>query len=104
MKSDKVIISRLYYEAKKRAKERNFEFTITKEDIVLPDVCPILGVKLESHDRVFGRNSYTLDRIDSTRGYVKGNVRVISWQANYIKSNLSLEQAENLLRYIKGEI
>lgn len=104
MKSDKVIISRLFYEAKKRSKERSLEFTITKDDIVLPTHCPILGIKLESHDNVFGRNSYTLDRIDSSKGYIPGNVRVISWQANYIKSNLSLEQAENLVRYIKGEL
>lgn len=84
------------------AKKRGLEFNITEEDLVLPDTCPIFGTKLN-----FGkdRTSYTkasVDRVDNTKGYVKGNVRIISWIANTRKGSMSIEHVENLLLYMRG--
>jgi hypothetical protein len=104
MKTDNHIISRLYYEARRRSKEFGLEFNITKDDIILPAVCPILGIPLQSHDKTFGRNSYSLDRIDPRKGYVKGNIRVISWQANRFKENFTEDQIERMLKYVRGEL
>lgn len=67
--------------------ERGEDFSIELEDIVVPDKCPILGIPLEYHRGVKQDNSYSLDRIDSSKGYVKGNVWVISLRANRIKND-----------------
>jgi len=100
----KAIRAALYYEAKKRAKQSGLDFNIDKDDIIIPDVCPILGIPLQKHRVKFGYDSYSLDRVDSTKGYVKGNVRVISWHANNLKRALTIEQIERMLQYMRGEI
>jgi DNA-directed RNA polymerase subunit M/transcription elongation factor TFIIS len=92
----------LLKKAKIRAKEAGREFTITEKDIDLPEYCPILGWKLEAHTGKVTKNNYTLDRIDNEKGYVPGNVKVISWYANYVKSHLTVEEVERLLAYMKG--
>lgn len=101
---DKDIQSYLYYMARKRAGASGVEFTIRPSDIDVVDVCPVMQVEMTRHRGQFQNNSYSLDRVDSTRGYVPGNVRVISWYANHMKSNMSLGQIERLLQYMKGEL
>jgi hypothetical protein len=46
-------------------------------------------------------NTPSLDKIIPSLGYVKGNVAVISWKANVMKSNLSIDMLESILSYIK---
>lgn len=80
---------------KQRAKERGIPFDITIDDLVLNEICPVLGVPLE----IYGDNQNrrpSFDRIRPERGYVKGNVRIISFQANRWKNDMTLEDA-NLL-------
>jgi hypothetical protein len=84
--------------AKYRAKKRNIEFSITESDLTVPHLCPILDIPLE-----FGGNLLTspsIDRIDNTKGYVKGNVRIISQRANALKSSLTKEQITRLYHYV----
>lgn len=95
------IVAYLIRGAKKRAKARGLDFDITPADIELIHTCPILGVPLKRHRGKMERNSYSLDRIDSSKGYVKGNVRIISWWANYLKEKLTLEQAKKLVEYME---
>lgn len=73
--------------AKKRAKKEEIPFNLLPEDIELPDVCPVLGIPLEINNKGMSNNSPTLDKIVPSLGYVKGNVRVISWLANRIKGD-----------------
>ena len=89
--------------AKSRAKRSNIEFDITKEDIIIPDKCPVLGVDLCLEHRKNKttkdlRKNYgpSIDRIDSTKRYVKGNVEVISLRANFLKSDSTLDELEKL--------
>lgn len=93
----------LYDAAKARARKSQLEFTIEICDIVIPEFCPVFGLKLEmlSEDK---NTSPSLDRVDNSKGYIPGNVRVISWKANKLKSNASLQEIEALYRYIKGEL
>lgn len=75
----------LFTHAKNRAKKRGIEFSLSKEDVYLPDQCPVLGTSFV----VRTQYAMSLDRIDSTKGYIKNNVQVISKKANTMKSNAS---------------
>jgi hypothetical protein len=81
--------------AKRRAKDKGLDFTIDKTDIDIPIICPILGIPIVKKVYTKGKstgptaNSASLDRIDNSKGYVKGNVRVISHKANTMKHNAS---------------
>jgi len=70
---------------------------------VLPTKCPILNIDLKYSSSSPGdplwQNSISLDRIDSNLGYVIGNVQIISFRANTIKNNASVEEIFNLFKY-----
>lgn len=85
--------------AKDRAKNKNIPFDILLEDIILPDVCPVLGIPLTRGAKTATDNSPTLDRIDSTKGYVKGNVHVISKRANTIKNCGTPDEHRRIYEY-----
>lgn len=97
------VASRLCSIAKQRSKKRNVEFSITKEDVIVPEFCPILGIKLKMNNGsgAGGKdNSYSLDRIDQSKGYIKGNVQVISHKANSMKFTASPEELINFAEWI----
>lgn len=88
------------------AKRRNIEFDLKYTDFEIPVFCPLLNIKLtylqESDGNCFSHAS--LDRIDNNKGYVKGNVIVISRLANSMKNEANFEQLEcfsnNILKLI----
>ena len=89
------------------AKKHGIPFTIDYDEIEQPEFCPVLGLKLNyKWGGVTGRNrdpsKATLDRVIPELGYVKGNVFVISWRANRLKNNMSIDELEKILNYIKG--
>lgn len=86
-----------------RAKARGLLFDLDLTDFVCPTHCPILGIPLVRATGVHTENSPTLDRVDTEKGYVKGNVCIISFRANRMKGALTVVQLERLLSYIKGE-
>ena len=57
--------------AKQRAKEKGTEFSITESDLTIPEFCPILGIPLIRVGTIATDNSPSIDRIDSTKGYIK---------------------------------
>lgn len=88
--------------AKHRAKLKNLPFDLTEDDIIIPEFCPILGIKLVKSNRSFTDNGPNLDRVKPEKGYVKGNVCIISGRANRIKSDASLDELEAILSYVKS--
>lgn len=90
--------------AKKRAKNKGIEFNLKPEDIIIPEYCPILGMRLVIHEDKAHDNSPSLDRIDPSIGYIPGNICVISNKANRLKNNATIEQIEAILRYMKERI
>lgn len=94
----------LYNSAKTRAKQRNEEFSIDLEDIIVPELCPLLGIKMQYNEGIKQDNSYSLDRIDSTKGYIKDNVWVVSLRANRIKNDSTIEELEMILNNLKLHI
>jgi hypothetical protein len=95
----------LFYAAKRRATQKNLEFTLKVEDIVVPDSCPMLGIPLFPATGKHARdNSPTLDRIDSRLGYTPSNILVISHRANTIKGNATIEELEMIADYIENAL
>lgn len=91
------------------AKHKGIEFTITLQDILpIPDKCPVLDIPLKFYQgrgsRGFFQDSISLDRIDPSKGYIKGNVRVISGRANSLKNDASLEEIERIYNYMKDNL
>lgn len=87
--------------AKARAAEKGIEFNIDKNDVIVPEVCPILGIALVVGSGEVCDGSPTLDRINSTLGYVKGNVQVISFRANTLKSNATLGELKSIVAWME---
>lgn len=86
--------------AKTRARRKNLEFNLCLADINIPQLCPALGIPLfVGTDGKPISNSPTLDRIDNNKGYVKENVIVISYKANTIKNNASVEELYSIARF-----
>lgn len=96
------------------AKRRGLKFNLKYDDFEIPEYCPLLNVKLrylkEEHND--GNNPYhaSLDRIDNSKGYIKGNVIVISRLANAMKNAATLDQllvfcknTEKLINHYKNQ-
>lgn len=96
----KNIETSLLRNCKTRAKQKNLEFDLQKEDIVIPEYCPILLTKLECGTKENYTNSPSVDRIDNTKGYIKGNVQVISTKANKIKNEATIAELILLSEWI----
>lgn len=80
----------IWIEARNRAKNAGLPFNIDPEDCEIPELCPVLGIKLSEKGKgTHDDSTPTLDKIYPNKGYVKGNVKVISWKANRIKNNCS---------------
>lgn len=93
----------LLYEARKRAKKFDLPCTLKHSDIVIPEFCPILGIKLERGVKDNNRDcAPSLDRILPQFGYVKENVAVMSYRANRLKNDGSVEEIEKLLTWLKS--
>lgn len=89
----------LWKYARARSRYDEMDFDLEVSDIVIPDVCPYFGVSFIMGDKQLAAS---LDRIDSTKGYTKDNIMVISYLANRMKNNATIEQlvtfAEGVLR------
>ena len=88
---------KMFHNAKHRAKLKGIPFTITMEDIIIPELCPLLEIPilLETGDRRSPHNP-SLDRIVPGKdiGYIPGNIQVISSRANWLKADATLEELE----------
>lgn len=90
--------ARLMLKSSRRgALARGLAHTITEQDIVIPERCPALGIEL----RLEGSRDHrpSLDRRDNSKGYVPGNVVVVSMRANRTKSDLTIEELRKLVGF-----
>lgn len=101
------IVRAMLQAAKARAKQKGLLFTITEADITVPDACPLLGIPLAASREARTPGSPSLDRKDARKGYVPGNVWVISYRANRIKNDATVAEfvmmADNLKRLLGTE-
>lgn len=91
----------LYKNIKSRCKRIEREFSIDLNDIIIPEKCPVFGFELKREDRQTWMCAPSVDRIDSSKGYIKGNITVVSRRANILKRDATVEELEQLLNYYK---
>lgn len=104
----KNIDNSVIYSARWRSAANGLEFSLSNGDLVIPSFCPILGIPLKS---TVGRGRTctqeerdrrpSIDRIDNSRGYTADNVIVVSYRANRLKSDASVEELELLARFYR---
>lgn len=82
---------------RERARNKGLLFDLVKEDIVYPEICPVLGIPIKIGKFKCQDNNPSVDRIDNSKGYTKDNIRVISKRANSLKSNATVEELELIL-------
>ena len=89
--------------ARKRAEKYGYEFNLELSDIIIPEICPILEVPLVLGTKDDYEYTPSIDRIDNSKGYVKGNIQIISKKANSMKNSATIEEltkfCKNVLRY-----
>lgn len=95
---------RMIARAKQRAKQRGLEFNLVDEDLHdLPKVCPVLGIELRASAKPQDTHAYSLDRVDNSKGYVRGNVVVMSYLANRLKNDGTAEQHEKIASWMRSK-
>lgn len=89
----------LWRQASRRARERKLPFTVTVDDVhaVFGKHCPIFATPWGS-----GLLGPSLDRFIPSRGYVPGNIVVISCRANTMKLDATVEEVERLVHWMRG--
>lgn len=92
-------IKLIYNRLKASAKKRNINFTLTipeLNNLSFPITCPILGIPLKFNRGSVEDDSYSVDRIDNSKGYEIDNIIVISYKANRLKSNADLDDLNKI--------
>ena len=76
-------------------------FELSEHDFEIPDVCPVLGIPLAMGVGRSGPREWspTIDRIIPSLGYVPGNVVVVSWRANRLKSDGTMEELARIVSW-----
>lgn len=95
----------------RRAKKRFKEIDITLEYLKeiwdkQNGICPYTNIKLVTPSYRQKNNPFytaSLDRIDSSKGYIKENVQFVSTAINYMKAEATHEQTMEFINLIRGK-
>lgn len=99
-RKDKMLLNH----ARWRAKSNGVEFSITIDDVIIPEYCPILGMQLKLDNGMCCPDSPSLDRIVNSLGYIPGNVQVISRKANAMKQDATWEELKTFADWVYKEV
>ena len=97
-------------DSKKRAKKKNLDFDLDADYVLKLLIqsnftCPYLSVPFEKKESDY---VISIDRIDSSQGYVKGNIEITSRLANTMKNKATQDQlitfAKNILSKKKSYV
>ena len=87
---------KMIHDSRRRASRKNIPHNITIKDIDIPEVCPILKKPFKVNTRM----APSIDRVDSSKGYVRGNIKVISVRANNMKADASISEIKTFIKTI----
>lgn len=94
---------RLYHGCKSRSKKRGIPFDLdiqyVQDLLNESEVCPLLGIPYDEE-----RYTQSLDKIIPELGYIKGNVWVISYRANSIKNDASIEELQMIVQGLSKKL
>ncbi len=87
----------MYILLKSRAKKQDIDFNLDIDDLKIPNECPVLNIPIYKEAIKGGKkgpkqNSPSVDRIDNNKGYIKGNIQVISHRANTMKGSATPQE------------
>lgn len=92
--------------AHSRSKRYGVEKKFERDDLrkLYTDTCPVLNIKLSWSNSKLMDNSPSLDRIDNTKGYVNGNMCIMSQRANRIKSDGTAIEHKLIAKWMTDQI
>jgi hypothetical protein len=91
----------LLNQARHRAKRQSLPFDLVEQDIHIPSTCPVLGIPLFIGVGSHSSNSPSLDKFIPSKGYVRGNVYVISHRANMLKNDATLKESRLITKWME---
>lgn len=96
-------IKLIYENIRHSAKRRKIYFNLSEDDIkkAFTTICPVFNIPLQFNTKEKKDNSFSVDRIDNDKGYISGNIIIISWKANRLKYTSSLEDLEKMVTFLK---
>lgn len=102
------LLREMFRGAKHRASDNclPFDLTIEHMESIALDHCPVTGELLDwdlqfSQEGKRNPHAPSLDKIVPSLGYVQGNVAIISNRMNTLKSDMTLEQLNQLIEYVQ---
>lgn len=87
--------------AKKKGWDHDIDAAYVKEIWPTDNRCPVFGTEFTFGSEEPGTVA-SIDRIDSSKGYVKGNVVIVSWRVNDLKSDATLSELESVVRFYQN--
>jgi len=90
--------------SKTRAKKLEILNTLTEEDVKIlfeqnSVICPVLKIPMQVGSDL--QSVPSLDRINPELGYIPGNVRLISFRANSLKQDATIEEIKLILKDLR---
>lgn len=92
------------YNISVRARKKGIPFQLALNDLHIPTHCPILDIPLVRHGPGLFDDMPSIDRVIPELGYVPNNVNIISWKANRLKNNATLEEVKKILKYMQKNL
>lgn len=97
----------MLYSAKSRAKKKGWDFDLDLDYLITmaPDRCPVDNREFDwnrrlDQDSTLPLSIPSIDRIDPSVGYTKGNIAIIGDQWNRWKNNMQLNDLLTLTKYV----
>jgi hypothetical protein len=96
-------LKQMFRAAKARSKRKGFPFDLILDDVLpVPEVCPVLGIPLAwtiATGKGVSDGTPSLERIVPKLGYVRGNVVIISYRANILRKDATLDEMQMMVKF-----